>query len=164
VPGWEGWYEVSDQGHVRSLDRAPTNGRRARKGRTLKAVPNGARGYPHVILTDGLRRWGCHVHVLVARAFIGPRPDRLDVCHRNSINTDTRVSNLRYGTRTSNALDRVAAGHDHHASSETCRQNHPYTEANTGLKLGVTKDGDVRVWRYCKACKANSRAKTRGAA
>ena len=130
----------------------------------LKAVPNGAKGYPHVILTDGLRRCGCHVHVLVARAFIGPRPDRLVVCHRNSINSDNRVSNLRYGTVTSNALDRVAAGNDHHAASTTCRQNHPWSDANTGLKPGKTKDGDLRQWRYCKACKANLRQRTRGAA
>ena len=164
VVGWEGLYEVSSLGRMRSLDRPPMNGRRANKGRVLKAVPNGTKGDPHVILTDGVRRWGCHVHVLVARAFIGPRPDRLDVCHKNSINADNRLVNLRYGTRTSNALDRVAAGNDHHAASATCRQNHPWTEANTGWKPGLTKDGDARMWRYCKACKANLRRKARNAA
>jgi hypothetical protein len=117
VPGWDGLYEVSDAGRVRSLDRtvcirnphgvlAP----RTYRGRVLKAAI-GPSGYPLVSFTAPGRKREYHfVHALVARAFIGPRPDGLDVCHGNGVRSDNRLENLRYDTRQANAMDRHAHG------------------------------------------------------
>lgn len=50
------------------------------------------------------------VHRLVALAFLGPRPDGLDIAHGNCIKTDNRPSNLRYATRSENIQDSVILG------------------------------------------------------
>lgn len=112
IPTWEGLYEVSSTGRVRSLDRViqSTTGARRYRGRVLRT--SDASGYALVVLLNATekRRKLCYVHDLVAVAFIGPKPRGYDVCHGplgGSINT---VANLRYGTRSSNALDRHLFG------------------------------------------------------
>ncbi len=108
VVGFEGLYEVSELGRVRSLDRIVfTLGRhRVRKGRVLTPV-FGRRGYQRVMLTDGLLRNNCSVHLLVLGAFVGPRPEELETRHLNGDPGDNRLENLAYGTIAENAADRV---------------------------------------------------------
>lgn len=118
VPGFEGLYEVSDLGRVRSLDRVVAVRNRwgsftLRRftGRVLRPETNTARGgYRYVNLhADGeqhLRR----VAVLVAAAFLGPRPQEQEVRHLNGRAADDRAANLDYGTRKQNAADREAHG------------------------------------------------------
>ena len=108
-------YEVSSLGNVRSVDRTLTlsNGhRRFHKGQPLVISIVG--GYPQV----NLSRVATRVHVLVAEAFHGPRPDGMEVCHRNDIRTDNRAENLYWGTHAQNLRDasvnkRMKAGEDH---------------------------------------------------
>lgn len=76
VVGFEGHYEVSSHGRVRSLDRTLTYGRgRTRKyaGRIMK-TPQSTCGHPVVSLSKGGRCWTAYVHRLVLDAFEGPRP------------------------------------------------------------------------------------------
>ena len=117
VPGWEGAYEVSSAGRVRSVTRTVVAGRpvggvgpRTYQGRVLRAGLT-ANGYAQVSLTaPGRPRYYAYVHDLVAAAFIGSKPAGLEVCHRNGTSHDNRAGNLRYGTRSSNQLDRHAHG------------------------------------------------------
>lgn len=107
VPGYEGYYEVSDRGSVRSVDRVTTHGRR-RKSQPIRG--NYAKGYLLVQLNkDGEVRMA-GVHTLVAAAFIGPRPDGLHVCHNDGQRDNNVLSNLRYGTPESNQADRKLHG------------------------------------------------------
>lgn len=48
--------------------------------------------------------------MLVMLAFVGPRPDGLDVCHGNGNPADNRLENLRYGTRSENMRDALRHG------------------------------------------------------
>ncbi len=111
VPGWEGWYEVSDEGRVRSLTRQSTaNGAPAwYKGRLLKPgrLKN---GYMQVCLTAPDRRVSSYVHRLVLSAFVGPPPEGKEVCHTDGSRDNNFLGNLRYGTRSENARDRIAHG------------------------------------------------------
>jgi hypothetical protein len=109
VRGFTGRYSVSNLGRVRSKERRVCNrpdGRTRRvRERILKARPVKG-GYLCVWLYRSNRK----VHVakvasLVADAFLGRRPEGLDVCHDNGINTDNRAANLKYGTRTQNMDD-----------------------------------------------------------
>ena len=111
VPGWEGWYEVSDAGRVRSLPRqSSANGAPAMyQGRILKAgrMKN---GYLQVTLSRSGERRCAYVHRLVMEAFEGPPPCGLEVCHSDGTRDNNALTNLRYGTRSENAKDRIAHG------------------------------------------------------
>ena len=129
IPGYEGSYEVSDIGRVRSLNRLDSRGRR-RDGRLMKqtAAKSGHRFVSLCI--DGVRRrWG--VHTLVLEAFVGPRPTLHDSCHWNDDPTDNRLANLRWGTRSENRLDCVRNGTHNMAAKTHCPQGHAYAPGNT---------------------------------
>jgi len=51
-----------------------------------------------------------HIHYLVLTAFVGLRPEGMEVCHCNGNNRDNRVSNLRWDTPKGNHSDAVRAG------------------------------------------------------
>lgn len=115
IPGYEGFYQISDQGRVKSLPRIHEytspfgSGNRSVSARIMRQSVR-KNGYLCVSLwRDGVRQ-SCLVHHLVAAAFIGSRPRGMHVCHNNSDRTDNRLLNLRYDTPRGNALDAVAAG------------------------------------------------------
>ena len=104
IAGYEGLYQVSDGGQVRSLDRVSCYGRRL-KGRTLRATPNDKSGHLAVGLWSQGKQRTLYVHRLVAAAFIGPCPDGQEVRHGANGIGDNSVGNLCYGTRSENLLD-----------------------------------------------------------
>ncbi len=113
VPGYEGAYEVSDLGRIRSIRRTVTqrvtNVRQDIPERILRANPN-AKGYLCVALhLRGTQRTHT-VSAVVAAAFLGPRPFGHYVCHSNGNKTDNRVANLRYDTPASNTADSFKHG------------------------------------------------------
>lgn len=117
VADWEGWYEVSCRGRVRSVDRwvihIGDNRRRFCRGRVL--TPGLVRGYPFVGLTrPGVKRYIVTVHILVLRAFAGPPKPGEHGLHGPGGKQDNRwPENLYYGTRERNmGPDRVRDGTD----------------------------------------------------
>jgi len=107
IPGYEGVYQVSSTGRVRSLDRkvAHYSGKLLnRRGVELKGCLT-HRGYVKVSLCLGGAMKGHYVHSLAALAFIGPRPPGLVVRHLNGRPTDNRAANLAYGTSAENSDD-----------------------------------------------------------
>lgn len=107
VVGFEGLYEVSNQGNVRSLDRycLGRDGRsELHRGRVM-AKQLTWNGYHDVSLSNkcaGIKRKHRPVHALVAEAFLGPRPEKHDVMHLDGDRTNNTVENLRYGLRAEN--------------------------------------------------------------
>lgn len=113
VPGYEGAYEVSDLGYVRSLERRVRLVTR-QAGETTRLVrerilrPGSTRsGHVSVAIGKGNSRL---VHQLVLEAFIGPRPEDCEVLHLNHDPADNRLVNLKYGTRSENLKMDYAAG------------------------------------------------------
>lgn len=107
VVGYEGYYEVSSHGRVRSVDRviAFKDGRvRAYKGKVLAQYPDGF-GYLKVTLKKQDTGTRLHVHVIVAAAFLGPRPAGQQVCHNEGNHLDNRPSEMRYDTVAGNHAD-----------------------------------------------------------
>ena len=117
VPGFEGFYEVSDQGRFRSLDRVvhfADGRRRFYRGKPLRFKLH-ASGYYYVSLSKGRgqdgkkRRWFI-AHVMVAAAFLGPCPEGMETCHKDGIPTNIATDNLRYDTRSGNHADKMIHG------------------------------------------------------
>jgi hypothetical protein len=150
IPGWEGMYEVSIYGEVRSLDRVTTKGQRI-KGQTL-VLNVTMHGYRVVGLYRGSRRTPRTVHSLVMEATHGPRPEGMEVLHGNGHRSDNRRANLTYGTRSENNLDKAKHGTDHNAIKAHCKQGHEFTPDNTYRK----PEGG----RSCRTCRVAWRKKS----
>jgi hypothetical protein len=111
VPGFEGIYEVSDHGRVRSLERTCLKGygERIVKERILSGKPR-RYGYTSYVLRKDGKSFSVHGHILVMRAFVGlPKPGQI-VCHNDSDGSNNCLENLRYDTAKSNSADRIGAG------------------------------------------------------
>lgn len=170
VPGWEGYYEVSDQGRARSLDREivslpsslrPDLRRRCR-GQELKLTrrrtPKGRPARVTVRLNGDGRRKEFAVHRLVLSAFVGPCPAGMEGCHNNGNAFDNCLQNLRWDTTSENNLDRVRHGTHTQAAQTHCPWGHLYEDPN--LVEGRKPD---RVCRACaRAASAKSKAKRLG--
>lgn len=143
VPGYEGAYEVSSLGAVRSLARLDSRGR-SRRAKLLKPRLQ-ANGRLTVALYLEARRSDFQVHALVLLTFIGPRPDGMEGCHRNDDPADNRLENLRWDTRSANCLDSVRNGTHHMARRTHCPKGHEYTVENT-----YTYPGRNRACNECR--------------
>lgn len=114
VVGYELFYEVSDDGRVRSLDRrvgAKSGGTRVRKARELNAIIPTDKDYWKVDLTNEFAvKKRIRLHHLVAAAFLGPRPNGLLVLHKDDDKANNRLDNLYYGTHAQNQADSVRNG------------------------------------------------------
>lgn len=100
VVGYEGYYEVSNRGNVRSVDRFVTSKEGKTwnfKSRTIKPHSNN-QGYLQTNLTrDGITKKPL-IHRLVAEAFLGDMGNGMQVHHKNEITTDNRLENLEWVT------------------------------------------------------------------
>lgn len=91
VVGYEGLYEVSSEGRVRSLNYKKQN-------RIQVLVQNYSRKYPYLLLCKDGKIKTHLVHRLVWEAFNGPIPDGMQVNHINEVKTDNRLENLNLMT------------------------------------------------------------------
>ena len=138
VVGWEGLYEVSSHGRVRSLDRkiTRTDGRAVLYRGRLRSLSSRGDGHLSVDLKRAGKRVTYLVHRLVALAFI-PNPEaHPQVRHWNDVPDDNRTENLLWGTNSDNLHDRVRNG-KHHSSNKThCKRGHEFNEENTRPNTG----------------------------
>lgn len=109
VKGYEGLYEVSNLGNLRSLDRHLMNGNRycLLKGKPKK-VFHDSNGYLRTTLYKNSQEKKYSVHRLVAEAFI-PNPSNLPcIDHINTVKDDNKVENLRWCTAAGNMANPIS--------------------------------------------------------
>jgi hypothetical protein len=94
IEGYEGFYQVSNLGRVRSVERRLNDGR-IYGGRILcqKQVKN---GYMQVHVSKGNTGKYLSVHRLVAKAFVQGYFDGAEVNHRDEDKTNNRADNLEW--------------------------------------------------------------------
>ncbi|MFB9346154.1 NUMOD4 domain-containing protein [Streptomyces heliomycini] len=139
IPGFDGWYDVSDAGRVRSWK---VRGRpdRATEPTVLRdqAHKNGMR---YVSLRREGRYVKCLVHRLVMLAFIGEPPEGESlVIHLNKDPGDNRLPNLAYASQevvSAFHLETIARGESH--------LNAKLTESAVRFSRSVYVPGDDRV-------------------
>ena len=108
IQDYEGWYQVSADGKIKSLDRVvPHKGNKQMrvKGRILKLILS-EKGYLRVNLSREGHSKDFKVHQLVAQAFLGPCPEGMEVCHGVDGQQNNSLENLTYNTHTSNSRDK----------------------------------------------------------
>lgn len=154
IPGFEGRYEASDAGRVRSLERYCPSGLGGRNRRLLPACvlkqQHRQRAYRHHgdsrYCIVYLRQVGCgnaggvpyFVHQLVLRAFVGPPPDGHETRHLDGNPGNNRLENLTWGTPTENSADMSRLG------------TQPRGEKNGAAKLSETQVHQIRKMRAAK--------------
>ena len=116
IPGYEGSYQVSSLGRVRSLPRVVPVYDSVRRisyarlcpGVILRQAVCDKAGHVSVHLGKYCR--GIPVHQLVMLAFHGAPPPGMEAMHLNGIPTDNRPENLQYGTHSQNMTDMYRLG------------------------------------------------------
>jgi len=137
VVGYEGLYEVSDQGRIKSLPRKGNHNILC----YLKPALN-KKGYLQVALTKGDSLKSYPLHKLVALTFI-PNDDpehKTQVNHINEIKTDNRACNLNWMTPKEN----VNWGTGQYRAAQKRKSNGYYNQKKV---IQMTLDGEVvKIW------------------
>lgn len=159
IPGYEGSYEVSDTGLVRSLDRTvkgPGGFPKRIKG-TVLSPSTGRYGYQRVNLHKDGNVVTRQVQQLVMLAFVGPRPLGYDTCHCDGDPRNNDLSNLRYDTKRANQMDRIRHGRNEKYNRTHCPRGHLLGGVNN------VPSQAKRGHRDCLACaRARNHRKSKG--
>lgn len=121
VAGYEGIYEVSNLGRVRSLDREVANrwGTTRKVAGTIRVISVKREGYCFVNLFRKQRGKPMYVHRLVAIAFI-PNPEGLpQVNHLDGDKSNNRADNLEWCSGSENCFHAIREGIYEHARGES---------------------------------------------
>ena len=128
INGYEGAYEISSEGRVRSLGRYQNcvhNGKEFRKERIMKLYLSEWK-YLTVSLCKNSKHKSFQVHRLVAEAFIPNPENKEEVNHKNGNKTDNRLANLEWTTKSENAV------HAHRVLGVRCSFERPVRCVETG--------------------------------
>jgi hypothetical protein len=147
VVGWVGYYEVSDLGRVRSVDRTVVSsvGLVMRlKGKVLRSKFN-THGYRVVNLSRSGKPVTAPIHRLVLEAFVEPQPQSPanHTRHLDGNKLSNIPSNLKWGTQQENNADQLI--HRRAWDRTSCRNGHQYVDGS----FFVRPDGGGRVCREC---------------
>lgn len=161
IPGYEGLYEVSNMGRVKSLARLRHGvgpHRASCEYRERIMLGNLNYGYRKVTLyKDGVQHQ-MFVHRLVLTAFVSESPSGMITRHLNGIRTDNRVENLAWGTFEENEADKrrhgtVTNGRRNHSAKATAhdvlaiRARHKRGETSREIAKDYPQMDYSNVWR-----------------
>lgn len=113
IPGFEGYYDVSNLGRVRSCTRLVRHayGGSAVKNSRLITKSKTWSGYETINLSREGRATRMSVHRVVCEVFHGTPPSpKHHACHCNGIRDDNRAANLRWATPRENESDKIRHG------------------------------------------------------
>lgn len=130
VAGYEGFYEVSDLGRVRSLPRVITRKNDSPlpvPGRIMSPSPNGRAKHRALLLSRQGKVKTAKVHILVLEAFVGPRPEGQVARHLNDDPDDNRLANLAWGTQEENMGPDVRRNKGHYLTRRAQQNAGSYT-------------------------------------
>lgn len=152
VVGYEGRYEVSSNGLVRSWLRTgkKTGTPQPSKPKILKQQTD-KDGYKRVTLTDSKKKEKLvQVHRIMLIAFEGDQP-ALVARHKDGVRDHNNIANLEWGTPKQNSADMMRHGNNKNANKTHCPAKHEYNKVNTRTD---PKSGA----RFCRVCQRISAA------
>jgi hypothetical protein len=162
VPGYEGLYQVSNNGNVRSFIKSTKT-----PGCPHLLKPNYLVGYRKVGLYKNKKRRNCKVSVLVAISFLGHKPDGYTkvVDHINGIRDDDRLSNLQVITHREN-ITRARFGKNKYTGVTRLKKakKNPFLAAividSKRVHLGVFPTEELAAEAYIKRLNEFNKLKT----
>ncbi|HZW70549.1 MAG TPA: NUMOD4 domain-containing protein [Hanamia sp.] len=116
IPGYEGYYQISNSCIVRSLDRHVNvkNGfKRLLKGRIMRPYV-GRDGYVYYLLTVNKISKHIAAHRLLATTFINNPENKPEVNHKDTVRTNNLIDNLEWVTSKENIQHSIKAGTNRH--------------------------------------------------
>lgn len=138
ITGWEGYYEVSNLGQVRSVRRVIIfkDGRIAHyKGKVLKYCIS-SDGYPCVGLSRGGEQLNKAVHTIVGSHFVDGYEEGLELNHKDGNKLNASASNLEWITHQKNMLHAL----ENQLWDPGCRKMKPVINVTTGEKYKSEKE------------------------
>lgn len=147
VKGYEGYYEISNKGRVKSVERHVKQENHLRYvPEKIKTIRMDAYGYPSVTLCKNRVSRTRAIHRLLMEAFVPNPENKPYIDHINTDKTDYRLENLRWVTAKENANNPLTLQH--------CRENTyiPYVsqKANQTKVRKGTKNAPTKVYQYSK--------------
>jgi hypothetical protein len=142
IPGWEGFYSVSDKGRIRSEERIINEKRPAHwkpKSYIISekilnpTLMDDGKGYWRVSLSKNSKIKYVYIHRAVAWAFIGIQSKGIEVRHLNGNSQDNKLENLAYGTKSDNIKDAKIHG------------TFPLLEKRPGAKLNKYQAKEIAI-------------------
>lgn len=135
IVGYEGLYEVSSYGRVKTLPKTKTgknkDGYLRRRVERIRCLCSGATGYLHVNLCKSGATKTHKIHLLVCEAFHGKKSSNQECRHKNGNQIDNYEWNLCWGTKRENVEDKIIHGSHRH-------------ERNSNVKLTKSQVLDIR--------------------
>lgn len=134
IKGYEGYYEISNLGRVKSLERYVKQGKFIRHVKeSFKNEHLNPNGYPCVTLCKNRNSRNFCIHLLIARAFIPNPENKSQVDHINTNRKDYRIENLRWVTPKENSNNKLTLKH--------CKEN-TYSKESIAKRLATSKIKD----------------------
>ena len=137
-------YKVSERGDVMRVN----GGQGAVLGKILTWHTQTATGYANVRLRKDGASVGVNVHKLVSRAFLGAMPEGLQVRHLDGCKLNNHFSNLKYGTASENAQDKVSHGR----SMYGVRNSHAKIDFETAEQIRMLLGKGIGAKSIAKMC------------
>lgn len=135
IEGFEGMYQISNHGRVKSLERnVKIRDFTRRIPETLLSLTLDSKGYTKVSLRKNNKTFYKRVHILVANAFLDNAERKHEVNHKDHNKTNNHIKNLEWSTRKENM------------NHEALSNNKPRSNNKSGLK-GVYFDKHSNSWR-----------------
>lgn len=106
IKDWEGYYEVSNLGNVRSCKRTITdkNGVNYNNNERILKPAKNRDGYLQVGLSKNSKGSSKFVHRLVAEAFIPNLENKPTINHKDGNKLNNNISNLEWATKSEQAI------------------------------------------------------------
>ena len=137
IKGYEGYYQISNLGRVKSLSRKYSPKERILKNQYDKD------GYYEIGLTKNKKKQYFRVHRLVAQAFIFNIKNKPQVNHKNGIKDDNRVENLEWCTNQENEKHAYNIGLKHALIGEN-NGSSKLTEKQVRIIKYLLKNSDLK--------------------
>ena len=155
ITNYEGCYQVSNLGRVRSLDRLDRNG--CKRNGVMKKPQDNGNGYQYVQLKKDAKYKNFYIHRLVAMYFIDEVDGKEYVNHKDGNKKNNRFDNLEWCTESENMKHAYETGLNVPSNiNELQKARKAYCEANA--KIVVQKDSNGTVIQKYKNLKAAHKA------